>query len=497
MQGYILTNMKRLCLLAVALFLSVIASAQDIGRADTVFFRYNKPFEWHVTPRYDYSSTLVGKLFLSQALFDGRYKQKDNGRSELFMTVEEAARTIAAMDAISLGMPKIIYLVGWQYNGHDSKYPALFEGNKTVMRPSDSNPLQSLAWLMEEGGRHHTAVSLHINLFDCFEDSPLFDEYVSNDLLARNEDGSYKKGDWGYKISYAQEWHKGFLKKRIDSLCTLLPVEKVGTIHVDAYHNSVPTPYQDENGNWNIRMVAPIDPFHGFSNFDDIDAQRAIIKYFDSKGIDVTNEGYPTGQWENVFEGYVPMVWHYPGSMYMRLQADELCGGDSSTPLGPLFGQCSSMETIFRDTTITLNQRLDKFKEAFCLSYAQWYFLNRFDRVMMLKGENATYKAVFTDNVCSLYQNGEVSIWKDGALLAKGTNEFLPALWIDGKVMIAYSREGYSKMEWTLPSDYPENCSVKLYEVTSSGEIPCGQAKVKNSRVTLSMKPGQMIKVVF
>lgn len=170
---------------------------------------------------------------------------------------------------------------------------------------------------------------------------------------------------------------------------------------------------------------------------------------------------------------------------------------DSSAPLGQLFGQCSSMETIFRDTTLTLDQRFDRFKETFCLSYAQWYFLNCFDRELLLKGGNGSFKAVFADNVCSVLKDGVITIWKDDAILADGGDELLPAMWLDGKVMVAFSRDGYNSREWKLPKGYPENCKVQLYEVSSKGEVHKGEAKVKNSRVTLSMKPGQMLKVVF
>ena len=60
------------------------------GKADTVLFK-QAPFEWHITPRYDYSKVLVTKLFLCQAEFDkeymGAYKMRDNGESTVYMTI--------------------------------------------------------------------------------------------------------------------------------------------------------------------------------------------------------------------------------------------------------------------------------------------------------------------------------------------------------------------------------------------------------------------------
>ena len=43
---------------------------------------------------------------------------------------------------------KIIYLVGWQYNGHNDKYPAFFEVNRALKWLQDKDAMESLLWLM-------------------------------------------------------------------------------------------------------------------------------------------------------------------------------------------------------------------------------------------------------------------------------------------------------------------------------------------------------------
>ncbi len=68
--------------------------------------------------RHDYSQTLVMKLVMSVP--DGE------GGSKVFNTFESALEIIKTTNHLSLGIPKIIYLVGWQYNDHDDKYPAFF-----------------------------------------------------------------------------------------------------------------------------------------------------------------------------------------------------------------------------------------------------------------------------------------------------------------------------------------------------------------------------------
>jgi len=53
-------------------------------------------------------------------------------------------------------------------------------------RPQDANAIESLKWLMKEAEAYHTTVSLHINMFDAYEDSPLGDEYITKDIIAKN-----------------------------------------------------------------------------------------------------------------------------------------------------------------------------------------------------------------------------------------------------------------------------------------------------------------------
>lgn len=125
--------------------------------------------------------------------------------------------SIRATDNLSLGIPKVVYLVGWQYNGHDDKYPAFFDANPLLKRDCDQTALESLRWLMREARKYHTTVSLHINMTDAYDDSPLWNEYVEHDLISKNADGSLKViGEYNnrkaYQINYQREWEKEFGK---------------------------------------------------------------------------------------------------------------------------------------------------------------------------------------------------------------------------------------------------------------------------------------------
>jgi hypothetical protein len=64
---------------------------------------------------------------------------------------------------------------------------------------------------MREGRKHHTVVSLHINALDAYEDSPLWQEYLEKDIIAKGKRGAPLKGivwngQQSYPLSYAKEW---------------------------------------------------------------------------------------------------------------------------------------------------------------------------------------------------------------------------------------------------------------------------------------------------
>src|SRR6266481_6485174 len=184
-------------------------------------------YDWRKTGRperpwfHKYDQSLVMKIFLAE--------RTDQGRDcKVHLTLEQALEVIERLDRITCGAPKIVYLVGWQYNGHDSKYPAWGEVNHRLKRAQDTTALESLKWLMREGRKHNIVVSLHINALDAYEDSPLWQEYLEKDIIAKDKSGAPLKGIvWSglqtYPLSYAREWETGCARRRIDGLLQMLP----------------------------------------------------------------------------------------------------------------------------------------------------------------------------------------------------------------------------------------------------------------------------------
>lgn len=481
---------------AVAIAHGLSAAAADFTLAGPVATnRYEQaPFKWHITPRHDYSKTFVTKLFLCQAGFDGeylgRFKVRDNGTREVEMTCEEALEVIRGMDMITLGLPKIVYLVGWQYNGHDSKYPAFFEGNPAIARKGDKDPLDSVRWLMREAKKYHTTVSLHICLFDAYADSPLFEEYRKADVLARNADGSLRRGDWGYKVCYAAEWEKGLLQKRVDRLCGLLPVRETGTIHVDAFHNGVPSPSVDADGKVSFEYLTPISPWHGYTHEQDLESKRKIIGYFDAKGIDVTTEGIKD---MDVGAGWFPMYWMYNAPWHaLQFSAQQECGGMMNFTEGALFGDNVNAEGIFKVYRNDRAKAFAEFTRGFCEKTLIAQFLNRFGRKELLAGADG-WILEFEDGVRTMLKGGVLSVAQGDALLAEGGDVFVPANWLGMAAMVAYSENGYADRVWTVPEGTSLPADARGWTVGPHGRTPFKGFSVKGRQARLTLAPGQMV----
>jgi len=477
------------CVLFSISFSSVCQDFNSI-RSDTLYISYPDSLPVYISAKHQYHQILTMKLFMAQALYDGRLKKKDNGKTTIYLNCEQALDIIRRMDNLTLGIPKIVYLVGWQYNGQDSKYPAWFEGNEAIKRPADPSALESIKWLMKEADKYHTTVSLHINMFDAYEDSPLWDTYVRNNIIARNKDSTLRSAEWGYPISYLQEWKTGYAKKRIDTLCHLLPIEKAGTVHIDAFHTWPPMPVKTANGHDSIDLSeGPISPLLGYIPRDESDAQRKIFLYWASKGIDVTSEGVDFLR-ETAFEGYQHMAWWFGENcdQYIKWPASYYCGGMDRSKWGMLFGTSIHGEDLVKRDP----QKLKGFKEEFCLKTAVWYYLNRLQRICLVTGKDFS-SVTYSDNVKAFLSEKEYMISSGEMILLENSNLFIPALWMGTDNIISYSRNGYKNRKWILPSDWTGNPIVRLYRVTDRGIKEIGIAPIVNGTITLSLKKDDMI----
>jgi len=402
------------------------------------YYDYTKTMEPERPWLLPYHQSLVYLIML--ATRDGGGKM-----DKLYLTFEQALDAIRKVHNLTCGIPQIIYLIGWHHEGHDSKYPDWSEVNPHLKRSQDATALDSLRWLIREARQYNCTVSLHLNMFDAYTDSPLWDLYVEKDIIAKDKDGKVIPGKaWGgmtsYQISYTQEWKLGLAQKRIDGIIAMIPELVEGkTIHIDAFLGARPLDRQ-----------APISPYLGYTKQQEVATQRKIYRYWRDRGIDVTSE-WVNGFRDDRFAGLQPWAWH--GGDGIQDLPDELyCTNVMETKVRELWGDPAGED--YRG-----------YAEQFFLKVLPWYYKS-----------NPDGKA-------------------DPKTMIDGTDICMPALWCKEKTILAYSKEGHASKTWKLPSDWEGVKKVILAGLLFGGPEPIGEAVVAEGRLTLRLGKGEALRV--
>ena len=278
------------CFAAVAVaVMAMTAGAVERG------MRYDK---WH----NDYKDTVVYKIFM-----------KGKTSPTVGTNLSDAMDIIRRIEKWTGGMHQIAYLVGWQFEGHDSKYPSWSEVGRKLSYPGTDTPLAALRQAMRDAKRHNADLSLHINMDDAYTNAPDWQAYWDAGAICRTKDGKPAKyqvfaGEQSYQVNHIREWEAGLAQKRIRALVGMLPELKDSkTIHIDAFFGTK-------------------DDFLGTSYKDDEKAIDKCIDLWHELGIDVTTELL----FDMDHVGFFPTVYHNNMDERHRLQVrpEVLCGGD-------------------------------------------------------------------------------------------------------------------------------------------------------------------------
>lgn len=413
---------------------------------------------------HDYTRCMMMKLKMADP--------DRKGGSIIHCNCEKALEIIKQTDNITLGVKKIIYLVGWQYNGHDDKYPAFFEVNEGIKRECDDTALSSLLWLIKEAKNYNTIVSVHINFADAYEDSPLFDDFVKAGALIRNAFGKPAKiekynGKPCYKVSYKEEWESGLFQKRVDKILEMLPIEEAGTVHVDnfqCYVNRKPFVSAEEMQSYRDKMIV----------------------YLADKGIDITSEfTYREGKGTALLYGRItrdvtptrypialldkiPAVWwvdKMTKQEYFDYYPQRYCGGlpKDKRIRKMLYGNIHGEELWLKD-----NWQRDFAKEFYTVNLPFFYLANKKKKCF---GEGK--KSVEYEDGTVSYLDGRIV--SDGVTLKDKDFVFLP--YSDGFVLYSGDKE--------IVDIEVGDRELKMYEITASGKEYVGEVKRENGKAVI------------
>lgn len=437
---------------------------------------------------YDYSRSMVMKLGMA-------FPDKDNpGKSKVLLTFEDALEYIKKIDNITQGITKIYYLVGWQYLGHDDKYPDFFEVNEALKRPQDKTAWDSFKWLSDEAKKYHSVISVHVNFNDAYDNAPSFDDFVKAGALIRKKNGrphaiERYNGRKCYKTCHKAYWESGLFKRQLDRFVDTFPfIAETGTIHVDNFQC--------------YKNYAPVVSIKEMQS-----ARRKMIEYVKSKGIDITSEftykeseslpnrpifGLPRDHFKSSpmnTVGLIPLSW-----WCYRMTDDELleyspqiyCGGEfrEKTYNNIFYGNMHGEDIVRKD-----NQGWEKdFVYRFATYQAPGHFLNSHKR-LAIKGRGNSKYCEFSNGVAS-YARGR-KITQNGKIIKEGDTLFLPIVQKQS-TYIAYSKKGDSR-DWDIFEK--GKTAADVYRITGNGNEFLKEITLKSNklRLTLPAETGYII----
>ncbi|GAA2247178.1 endo-alpha-N-acetylgalactosaminidase family protein [Herbiconiux moechotypicola] len=191
-----------------------------------------------VSPLLPHAVDLSGKLVYKITLDPGEYGTYQR-------TVEEVLDYMEEIDNYTRGVPKIAILVGFQEGGHDHQFPQWGPINSeltSTAHPEWDGPT-ALQYLMEQSKAFNTSSTVHVNLVDAYESSPVWDYYSENGLLSRDSEGDFIPG-WlapaplgqSYRVNLQAAWEdEQGIRKQVDYLFDQLPViQETGILYTDA-----------------------------------------------------------------------------------------------------------------------------------------------------------------------------------------------------------------------------------------------------------------------
>jgi len=365
--------------------------------------------------------------------------EKDRG---VLTTFKETLEIIRQIHHVTGGVPQIAYLIGWQFDGHDTGYPSLNRVNPKLAENPERAEEELRELVRRAKEEYDCIVSYHINLDDAYVDAPDWDPAI----LSRDPDGADRL--WldtpkqrAYHICHTKDVESGQVFRRIDDFLKAVPVER--TVQVDAFRNT--------NASWEAdgSYIGPLEEF--------VCGMQPILAYFRDKGIDVSTEGLNGMSIEDsgVFSAY----WHYSPSL---LYHGKIVGGGSVDMNAIAWGKGASFDSdvLYRGEPTRLlgeqflaNDFESKWDQVVDIIYLgsmlyQFYL----DREMAEWREDGRRIYIrYSDGVTVDIDKAEERLavrWGQVTIASDG-DRFVPL----GDRIYAYSQGG-SDREWTLPEDW-------------------------------------------
>lgn len=373
----------------------------------------------------------------------------------------------------------VMYLLGWQYTGHDTGYPSVDKVNENL------GGYDRLVNLIREARKYNVNVTFYDNYDDSYPNHPGWDP----DVICRDpHDDLMRGGAWDGEQSYLISSYKYAVKSGLERVRFTLdryPVQKAYFIDVLA-------------GGYNGGRKYDFNPKSPAGAIKNFEGKLMIVHEFNKHGVDVATEDF-TG----FFVGHV-------SSFGDIIAFDNIYfSGEKQIPMIPFiyhgktsFGMKISSSSFYVRTFL-YGQRAQKFTNKRSVFTPSDYILDALPKQKLYGKSMKSYqkfgsleKVVYDDGtiVESDVSDNTYSVRQpDGLVIARNYTSFVP---IKKNVFLACSRDG-GILNYRIPDTWNEIGHIGVFHVLKNGELEKIGFNLKNRNLEFQAEPEVPYKIIY
>jgi len=394
-----------------------------------------------------------------------------------FITFDEALELIKKIAYLTDFAPQIIYLIGWQYYGHDTGYPAVDKVNERL------GGYEGLIKLIEEAKKYNAIVSFHDNYDDAYMSSPKWDP----EIICRDSEGNLKKGGvWHGGRSYIINSYK-YVKK--DGLQRVRDTLKRYPISVSCYVDvlsAVPRRYD-------------FNPESPTNSKKILIGKIAIIKEFNRHGIDVVSEGLTA-----------PFIGHISHFLSLLVRDEVYYNYEEQIPFTPfIYHDKASYNTGIHSEKdiikaliygssfyygVRKNTDLRHFTDAYYLvALPSMKLYGKKMQSYIKKGK--IVKVIYEDGsyVEANFDARKYVVNVGGIVISKDFTCFVP---MKDDLYLGYSKDG-GLFDYPIPTTWRERRKIRVLKLSADGKIEEVDCKLEDGALRFFAEPHTPYKITL
>lgn len=395
------------------------------------------------------------------------------------LTFDEVLERIKEFAAQTDSASCVMYLLGWQYTGHDTGYPSVDKVNENL------GGYDRLVNLIEEARKYNVIVTFYDNYDDSYPNHPGWDP----DVICMDPQGNLMRGGaWDGEQSYLISSYKYAVKSGVDRVRFTInryPIKEAYFIDVLA-------------GGYNDGRKYDFNPKSPAGAVKNFEGKLMLVKEFNKNGIDVATEDF-TG----FFVGHV-------GSFGDIIAFDNIYfKGEEQIPMIPLiyhgktsFGMKIS-NSSFYVRTFLYGQRAQEFTNKRSVFTPGDYILDAlpkqklYGKPMKSYERYGEFERVVYEDGCVVETNVKANTYSvalgDGLVIAKDYTSFAP---VKNNVHLACSRDG-GLFSYRIPNEWKNSEKINVFTINKDGSLGNIEFSLNNGRLEFITEPNVPYKVIY